>query len=86
MTMNFLVGGGAAGAAYGNFQARGQIGIAAAGLWHSHNNNERIQATGSVTYTAARGNAGSLTHWVRPRIEPASSWILVGFGSTELQD
>ena len=33
----------------------------------------------SVTYTAAYGNAGSLTHWARPGIEPASSWTLVGF-------
>ena len=29
--------------------------------------------------TAACGNAGSLTHWVRPGIKPASSWILVRF-------
>ena len=27
--------------------------------------------------TAAHGNGGSLTHWVRPGIEPASSWILI---------
>ena len=27
----------------------------------------------------AKGNTGSLTHWARPRIEPTSSWILVGF-------
>ena len=33
----------------------------------------------SVTYTTALGKAGSLTHWVRLGIEPASSWILVGF-------
>ena len=33
----------------------------------------------SVTYTAAQGNARSLTHWTRARIEPESSWILVGF-------
>ena len=33
----------------------------------------------SVTYTAAHGNAGSLTHWARPRMEPATSWFLVGF-------
>jgi len=32
-----------------------------------------------VTYTTAQGNAGSLTHWVRPGIEPKSSWILVRF-------
>ena len=33
----------------------------------------------SATYTTVHGNAGSLTHGVRPGIEPASSWILVGF-------
>ena len=33
----------------------------------------------SVTYTTAHGNARSLTHWVRPGIEPVSSWMLVGF-------
>ena len=31
----------------------------------------------SVSYTSACGNAGSLTHWVRPGIKPASPWILV---------
>ena len=34
-----------------------------------------ITAT-SVTSPAACGNTGSLTHWVKPGIEPASSWIL----------
>ena len=43
----------------------------------------QIQAT-SVTCTTAHGNARSLTHWARPGIEPTSSWILVGFISTEL--
>ena len=33
----------------------------------------------SVSYTTAHGNAGSLTHGVRPEIEPTSSWIPVGF-------
>ena len=33
----------------------------------------------SVTYTTAHSNAGSLTHWMRPGIKPASSQILVGF-------
>ena len=28
------------------------------------------------------GNAGSLTHCMRPGIEPATSWFLVGFVST----
>ena len=32
----------------------------------------------SVIYIA-HGNARSFTHWSRPGIEPASSWILVGF-------
>ena len=36
-----------------------------------------------VTYTTAHGNAGSLNHWVRPGIEPESSWILVGFITIE---
>ena len=42
--------------AYGGSQARGPIGVVAAGLHHSG-----IQAT-SVTYTIACGNARSLTH------------------------
>ena len=39
----------------------------------------------SATYTTAPSNAGSLTHWARPGIEPASSWILVSFVSTAPQ-
>ena len=35
--------------------------------------------TASMTCTTAHDNAGSLTHWVRPGIEPASSWIPVRF-------
>ena len=42
----------------------------------------QIQATSS-TYTTAHGNAGSLTHWARPGIEPASSWLLSRFVSAE---
>ena len=30
-----------------------------------------------VTYTTAHGNTRSLTHWARPRIESAFSWIQV---------
>ena len=37
----------------------------------------------SATYTTALSNAGSLTHWARPGIEPASSWMLVRFFSGE---
>ena len=36
----------------------------------------------SVTYTTAPGNAGSLTHWARTGIEPATSWFVVRFIST----
>ena len=35
----------------------------------------------SVTYTTAQGNAGSLTHEVRPGIEPVFSWIILRFTS-----
>ena len=31
----------------------------------------------SATYITAHSNTGYLTHWARPGIEPASSWILV---------
>ena len=40
----------------------------------------RIWAT-FATYTVACGNAGSLTHWERPGIEPASLRILVRFST-----
>ena len=50
------------------------VATAARGIWAS-----------SATYTTAHSNARSLTHWVRPGIKPASSWILVGFSSAELQ-
>ena len=39
----------------------------------------------SVTYTIGHSNARSPTHWARPRIEPESLWILVGFVSTAPQ-
>ena len=35
----------------------------------------QIWATSS-TYVAACGNTGSLSHWTKPGIEPASSWTL----------
>ena len=37
-----------------------------------------IQAE-SATYTTTHSNVWSLTHWVRPGIEPESSWMLLGF-------
>ena len=35
----------------------------------------------SATYTTDHSNAGSLTQWARPGIEPATSWFLIGFVS-----
>ena len=52
-------------AAYGNFKDEGGIRAAAARIWAA-----------SVNYIAAHSNTGSLTHWVRPEIEPTSSWTL----------
>ena len=56
-------------------------GARAAGLPHNHSNSgSRLHLRS--TYTTAHGNARCLTHWVRPGIEPTSSWILIGFVST----
>ena len=65
------------------FQARGLIGAAATGLHHSHSSARSEPYL--VTYTRAHSNFGSLTHWARPGIEPASSWMLVRFISAEPQ-
>ena len=74
--------------AYGDSQARSLTGAIAAGLSHSHS-HLGIQAV-SATYTTAHGNIGPLTHWARPGIKPATSWLLVGFISAapwqELQE
>ena len=64
-------------AAYGSSQARDWIRAAAASLYHSRSNagsEPRLQPTPQF-----KVNTRSLTHWARPRIEPASSWILVRF-------
>ena len=49
------------------------------GLHHSHGNS-RLQAHLRPTYAVVCGNAGSLIHWVRAEIKPASSqtprWVL----------
>ena len=66
--------------AYGYSKARGENGVTAASLHHSHSKTG-IWAM-SVTYTTVHSNSWSPTHWVRPGIEPASSWILVRFIST----
>ena len=60
---------------HGSFQASGQIRATAVSLCHSHSNvgsEPRLQPTPQL-------NAGSLTHWMRPGIDPTSSWTLVGF-------
>ena len=67
-------------AAHGGSQARGLIGATATGLCHSHSH---ARSKLSVTYATAQGNAGSLTHWVKPGIKPVSSWILGRFVSPE---
>ena len=71
----------AAPVAYGSSQARGQIRVVAAGLHQSHSNagstKPRLWPTHNNTLT------GSLTHWARPGIKTESSWILVGFVTTE---
>ena len=36
-----------------------------------------------LAYTTAHSNAGCLTYWARPGIEPVSLWILVRFATTE---
>ena len=62
---------------YGNSQARGRIRGAVASLHHSHSNagsELHLRLTPTVHSTVR-----SLTHWVRPGMEPASSWILVRF-------
>ena len=42
-----------------------------------------MQDLSCATYTTAHGNARFLTHWARPEIKPASSWIQVSFVTTE---
>ena len=53
-------------AAYRSSWARSLLGAAAASLCHSHSNARAKLCS----------NAGSLTHWLRPGIQPASSQIL----------
>ena len=69
----------AAPMAYGGSQARGRIGAIAAGLRQSHSNAGSQPSLRPQTHTTAHGNDGSLTHWARPGIEPATSGFLVGF-------
>ena len=63
--------------AYGGSQARG-LNQSRSG-WPTPQPQQRGIQGASVTYTMAHVNARSLTHWMRPGIKLASSWILVGF-------
>ena len=67
----------AAPTAHGGSQARGSN-------WsRSHQPTPEPQQRGiraaSASHTTAHGNAGSLTHWARPGIKPATSWCLIRF-------
>ena len=73
----------AAPAAYESSQTRGSIRAAAASLHHSHSNARSKPGLQPARSWQVHGNARSLTHRVRTGIEPASSWILVRFVSTE---
>ena len=50
--------------------------------WPAMQAQQRQIRVASATYITAHSNAGSLTHWARPGIEPATSSFLVGFFST----
>ena len=75
----------AAPAAHGSSQARGQIRATDAGHchWPQPQPRQRQIRAASANYTTAHGNTGSLTHWLRPGIESASSCILFGFVTAE---
>ena len=65
----------AAPTAYGRSQARGWIETVDAG----YTTAIAMPDASHIHYTADCGNARSLTHWVRPGIEAAYSWIQVRF-------
>ena len=62
-------------AAYVISQARSWTGAAAVGLYHSYSN----AISEPCLWPQLLATLDPLTYWVRPGIEPASSWILVGF-------
>ena len=64
--------------AYGDPQARGRMNQSYSCQPMQQSQQQRIWAE-SATYTTARSNARSLTHLVRPGIEPETSWFLVRF-------
>ena len=75
-------------AAYGRSQARAQTRAAAASLYHSHGNSRsepHLWPIPQLTATYTIAHTRSLTHWMRPGIKPASSWVLAGFVTVEPQ-
>ena len=62
---------------YGSSQARGSN--KSYSFWPMPQPQQLGIWAASVTYTIAQGNTGSLSHWVRPGIESASSWTVVKF-------
>ena len=62
--------------AYGDSQARGLIRAIAASLSHSQSN---ARSHLHLPPAMSCSSDGSLIHWVRPGLEPVSSWILLRF-------
>ena len=69
--------------AYRSFQAGGWIGAAAAGLHHSHSNTRSKPHLWPTPQLMATPDP--LSHWARTGIKPTSSWIRVGFVTSEPQ-
>ena len=71
-----------ASVAYGSSQARGQI--RAVAISHSHTTAIAMPDLSHIrNLHHSSWQLGSLTHWARPGIEPAFSWILFRFVTTE---
>ena len=64
---------------YRNSPSRPQTNVFLLNSRNQRNINHKNAGSASVMYTAAYGNARSLTHWAGPELKPASLWILVGF-------
>ena len=67
--------------AYGGSQAWGQVGTVATSLRHSHSNVR----SKPCLWPTPKLTATQILNRVRPGIEPTSSWLLVGFVTTEPQ-
>ena len=67
----------AAPAVDGSSQVRSQVGRCS--CQPTPQSQQRGIWTASATYITAHGNTGSIIHWARPGIKPATSWTLVRF-------